>query len=140
MSSKYLSQTQGFKFCIVKKSILNLSIKMHPYGGANFIPMVVPLIYCFILVSNSKELFFRTNLPICRRSSVAILLTSRSSILANNASSPYACGTLGYKPTTSVVTDIAFLGNLLSLFSFLRIYIIYLQYINFLNIYIYIHT
>ena len=86
MSSIYLSQTQRFKFYVVKKSVSNLSINMHTYGGANFVPMAVPEICCFIFESNSKKLFFRTNLAICRRSSVAILLSSRSSNLADNAS------------------------------------------------------
>ena len=120
MSSIYLSQTQRFKFYVVKKSVSNLSINMHTYGGANFVPMAVPEICCFIFESNSKKLFFRTNLAICRRSSVAILLSSRSFNLANNASSPSACGILGYKPTTSVVTNIAFSGNLPRSFSFLK--------------------
>ena len=56
----------------------------------------------------SKKLFLRTNLAICRRSSVAIFLSSRSSNLADNASSPSVCGILRYKPTTSVVTNIPF--------------------------------
>ena len=119
MSSIHLSQTQGFKFCAVKKSVSNLSIKMHAYGGANFVPMALPVICCFIFESNSKKLFFKTNLAIFRRSSVEILVSSRSSNLANNASSASAYEILGYKPT-SVVTNIAFSGNLPRSFSFLQ--------------------
>ena len=120
MSAIYLSLTLGFKFCVVKKSVLNLSIKMHAYGGANSIPLTVPEICCFIFESNSKNLFFRTNLAVPRRFSVAILLSSRSSYLADNASSPSSCGILGYKPATSVVTKIVFSGKLPRWFSFLK--------------------
>ena len=80
---------------------------MHAYGGANFVPMTLPEICCFIFESNSKKLFFKTNLSIFRRSSVEILLSSRSSNLADNAFSASACEILGYKPA-SVVTNIAF--------------------------------
>ena len=116
----YLSQTQCFKFCVIKKPVLNLSIKMHAYGAANFVPMAVPEICCFIFESNSTKLFFRANLAICRRSSVAILLSCRSSNLVDNVSSPSACEILGYKPATSVVTNVAFSGNLPKSFSFLK--------------------
>ena len=120
MSSIYLSQTQRFKFYVVKKSVSNLSINMHTYGGANFVTMAVPEICCFIFESNSKKLFFRTNLAIYRGSYVAILLSCRPSKLADNAFRPPACRILEHKPTTSVVTNIAFSGNLPSSFNFLK--------------------
>ena len=101
---------------------------MHTYGGANFVPMAVPEIYCFMFESNSKNLFFRTNLGISRRSSVAILLSSRSSNLADNASSLSTCGILGYKPTTYGVTSIAFSGNLPRSFSFLKKFLVSFMY------------
>ena len=93
---------------------------MHAYGGANFVPMAVPEICCFIFESSSKKLFFRTNLAICRIPSVAILSSSGSSNLPDNASSPYACEILGYEPTTSALTNIAFSGNLPRSLSFLK--------------------
>ena len=65
-----------------------------------------------------EKVVFQNKSSICRRSSVGILLSSRSSNLADNASRPSTCGILAYKPTISVVTNIAFSGNLPSSSSF----------------------
>ena len=47
MSSIYLRQTQGFKFCIVKKSVFNLSINLQAYRGGDFVSMAIPEICWF---------------------------------------------------------------------------------------------
>ena len=82
--------------------------------------MAVPVICCFSFESNLKKLFFETKSSHFRKCYVAILLSSRSSNLADNASSLSACGILEYKPMTSVITNIAFSGNLSRSFRILR--------------------
>ena len=44
-SSIYLNQTNGCYFCVLRKFITNVSIKMHAYGGANFVPIVIQEIW-----------------------------------------------------------------------------------------------
>ena len=45
------------KFCVVKKSISNLSTKLHGYGGVNFVVMAVTEIWCFIFELNFKKIY-----------------------------------------------------------------------------------
>ena len=63
-------------------------------------------------VSNSKKLFFNINPAISTKSVDGIFLTALSSNFSYRASRPASWGILGYRPTTSAVTNMALDGIL----------------------------
>ena len=110
MSSIYLSHTKGFTFCVSRKLISTLSMKIHAYGGANLVPMAIPEICCLTFEPNSKKLFLSKSSAISNKS--ANFLSDLSFNFSYSALTPASCGILGYKPTTSAVTKNASSGIL----------------------------
>ena len=110
MQSIYLNYTKGGNSCVSRKAVSILSINRHAYGGANLVPILVPDICSLICPLNSKQLFFRTKSAILISLLVGILCCSLLSSTSLRAFNPVSCGMLGYKPTTSVLTKIAFWG------------------------------
>ena len=83
---------------------------MYAQGGANFVPIAVPEICWYTLVSNSKKLFFKTSFAILIRFSVGISLRVLWSKASLSALKPDSWVMLGYNPTTSAVNCRASLG------------------------------
>ena len=54
ISSIYRYHTNGKYFCILRKSVSSLSMKIQPYAGANLVPVAVLVIYCLTISWNSK--------------------------------------------------------------------------------------
>ena len=77
---------------------------MQAYGGANLAPMAVSEICCLILFLSSKKMFLRTNSANLTRSLIGIFEEVLFSNWFFNAKIPSLSGTLGYRPTASVVT------------------------------------
>ena len=71
-----------------------------------------------ILVSNSKKFFFNINSAILTKSVDGIFLFTLSSNFSYKVWRPTSWGILGYRPTTSEVTNMALIGILPRLLNF----------------------
>ena len=113
-----LSYNNGFKACISRKKIWTLSMKIHAYGGVDFVLMAVREICCCTFESNSKKLFLSTNSALPTKSTGGTFLSDLFYLILYSASSPAWCGILGYKPKTSAITKNASSGILPKLLIF----------------------
>ena len=73
------------------------------YGGANLLPIAVPLSFLKYLILCSKTLFFKTHSAKRIKLSVEKAWSSPLSSAFRIASSPYLCKIFVYNPTTSIV-------------------------------------
>ena len=65
---------------------------------------------CFVLLLNLKELLLSTDSAIFNNSSARTILLSRLFKASLSALKPTSCAILGFKPTTTAVTKVTFLG------------------------------
>ena len=116
MSSIYLNHNHGLTISESRNSFSILSINKHAYGGANLVPIAVPEICWMILVSNSKKLFFQYVFSHFSYVSRWNFLFALSSNFSHKAWRPAPWWILGYRPTTSAVTNMGFKWNITMIF------------------------
>ena len=78
-------------------------MKRHTYCGANLVPIAIAVpktFFQFILLLNSKYLFFSTNSAILTKSSVGMPFLPCLSKASLRVLNPAPGGVLGYNPTT----------------------------------------
>ena len=107
ISSTYLIHQNGLSLYVFKIYFSTLSLKIKTYVVAHSLTTAVPEICCLVWLLNYKNIFFKTIPTFYTESSVGIFLYCPLSSASFRALSPTLWGILGYKPTTSAVTNIA---------------------------------
>ena len=105
------TSTIGLKSASLRISSSSSAINRILYGGANFVPIAVPLFCLKIFLLNLKILFFSTTSARSQSVSVEIYFSFQLSNLFLRADRPSSCGILGYNPKTSPVHKMISLGD-----------------------------
>ena len=107
ISLTYLIHQNGLSLYVFKISFSVLSLKIKTCVLAHSLTTAFPEICCLVWLLNYKKIFFKTIPTFYTESSVGIFLRSPLSGASFRALGPTLWGILGYKPTTSAVTNIA---------------------------------